>query len=73
MEETYNVTFQITFTTVGDWAAYGQPASVKCIGDLNDKDVDRFKICENYKNEYHVPYVNYLESSKIGNYYYNVG
>ena len=73
LEETYNVTFQITFTTVGDWAAYGQPASVKCIGDLNDKDVDRFKICENYKNEYHVPYVNYLESSKIGNYYYNVG
>lgn len=64
--ETYNITFQVTFTTVEDWAALGQPATITAIGKTN------LNKCENFKNEYHVPFIS-VNNKKRGNYYYNVG
>jgi hypothetical protein len=68
LEETYNITFQISFTTVGDWAAFSQPVML-------DYDFDDIKNSANFNNPYLVPFVKCIESPelKTGNWYNNLG
>lgn len=48
--EIYIVTFELQFTTVGDWAALGQPAIINESTHITDPEA-----LERYKNEFYIP------------------
>lgn len=61
LEDKYNVSFQITFTTIGDWAALGSGAIVRVKDENNPNNVN-IKTAENFKNNYGVPFIIDLEN-----------
>lgn len=51
LEDKYNVSFQITFTTVGDWAALGPSSTIETKTSAN------IEKAENFKNNYGIPFI----------------
>lgn len=65
VEATYNITFTINFTTVGDWAALGETAYIPLnIGAADYLRYIPLNSSERFKNNYHIPYLLSINSNK---------